>query len=181
MGVVVAARKKASPSIESYSVSPRSRKNVRGSQHLLTPSPSFHKKSDSVAVSGNVRVGADSSDITAKSRGGGGFRSIRAFKPYGNVGLVKRVVITQITTMLRCMHYERFAQQTGGRTEVATRTIAIKSTQAGTDSRSLGRFVTALVCMAVMAKMGILLDAVFHVCSTALPNPKRIGMAVIPA
>jgi hypothetical protein len=59
------------------------------------------------------------------------------------------------------MHYERFAQQTGGRTEVATRTIAIKSTQAGTDSRSLGRFVTALVCMAVMAKMGIRLRRTF--------------------
>ena len=128
---------------------------------MLTPSPSFHKEATQWRYRESSELEQTERDTTAKSHGGGGFRSIRAFKPYGNVGLVKRVVITQITTMLRCMHYERFAQQTGGRTEVATRTIAIKSTQAGTDSRSLGRFVTALVCMAVMAKMGIRLRRTF--------------------
>lgn len=51
------------------------------------------------------------------------------------------------------MDHKRFAQQTCGRTEVATCTIAIKSTQADTDSRSLGGFVTTLMGMAVVAKM----------------------------
>lgn len=74
---------------------------MRGDQQLLTPSPSFHKEATQWRYREKSELKRTELDTTAKSRGGGEFRSIWAFKPYGNVGLVKRDVITQTATMLR--------------------------------------------------------------------------------